>query len=83
MIFEEYWAIGLLATTAGFTVPIIVSDVPEQASATTSYAPTTVWGDILNFEYNGKTLNARRVRNRKRASKGQKANLQQNTLKLD
>ena len=52
----SYWAIGLLATTTeGFTVPIIVSDVPEQASASTSYAPTTVWGDILNFEYNGKT----------------------------
>ena len=51
----SYWAIGLLATTAGFTVPIIVSDVPEQASATTSYAPTMVYGDILNFEYNGKT----------------------------
>ena len=56
IVFEEYWAIGLLATTTeGFTVPIIVSDVPEQASATTSYAPTTVYGDILNFEYNGKT----------------------------
>lgn len=35
------------------------------------------------FEYNGKTLNARRVRNRKRAAKGQKANLSQNTLPLE
>lgn len=35
------------------------------------------------FEYNGKLLNARRVRNRKRAAKGQRANLQQNTLKLE
>lgn len=34
------------------------------------------------FEYNGKTWNARRVRNRKRAAKGQKANLQQNTLPM-
>ena len=52
----SYWAIGLLATTTeGYTVPIIVSDVREQASATTSYAPTMVYGDILNFEYNGKT----------------------------
>ena len=35
------------------------------------------------FEYEGKTLNARRVRNRKRAAKGQKANLMQNTLTLE
>ena len=35
------------------------------------------------FEYNGKKLNARRVRNRRRAAKGQKANLQQNTLPLE
>lgn len=35
------------------------------------------------FEYNGKTLNARRVRNRKRGAKGQKANLQQNTLSFE
>ena len=44
---------------------------------------TVVHPAAETFEYNGKTLNARRVRNRKRASKGQKANLQQNTLKLD
>ena len=56
IVFEEYWAIGLLATTTErYAVPIIVLDVPEQASATTSYAPTMVYGDILNFEYNGKT----------------------------
>ena len=44
---------------------------------------TVVHPAAETFEYNGKTLNARRVRNRKRAAKGQKANLQQNTLKLD
>lgn len=32
--------------------------------------------DAETFEYNGKTLNARRVRNRKRAAKGQKATLE-------
>lgn len=33
--------------------------------------------DAETFEYEGKTLNAKRVRNRKRAAKGQKANLEQ------
>ena len=32
--------------------------------------------DAETFEYNGKTLNARRVRNRKRAAKGQNATLE-------
>ena len=40
-------------------------------------------GKFETFEYQGKTLNARRVRNRKRAAKGQKANLQQNTLTFE
>lgn len=44
---------------------------------------TAVHPAAETFEYDGKTLNARRVRNRKRAAKGQKANLQQNTLKLE
>ena len=44
---------------------------------------TVVHPAAETFEYNGKTLNARRVRNRKRAAKGQKANLQQNTLNLE
>lgn len=38
---------------------------------------TTVEQDAETFEYEGKTLNAKRVRNRKRAAKGQKANLEQ------
>lgn len=37
---------------------------------------TVVDQNADTFEYNGKTLNARRVRNRKRAAKGQKANLE-------
>ena len=37
---------------------------------------TAVEPDADTFEYNGKTLNARRVRNRKRAAKGQKATLE-------
>lgn len=36
---------------------------------------TVVDLDCQTFEYDGKTLNARKVRNRKRAAKGQKANL--------
>lgn len=44
---------------------------------------TAVHPAAETFEYDGKTYNARRVRNRKRAAKGQKANLQQNTLKMD
>lgn len=38
---------------------------------------TAVEQDAETFEYEGKTLNAKRVRNRKRAAKGQKANLEQ------
>ncbi len=38
---------------------------------------TAVEQDAETFEYEGKTLNAKRVRNRKRAVKGQKANLEQ------
>lgn len=37
---------------------------------------TTVEPSAETFEYNGKILNARRVRNRKRAAKGQKATLE-------
>ncbi len=37
---------------------------------------TVVDPDAETFEYNGKTLNAKRVRNRKRAAKGQKATLE-------
>lgn len=44
---------------------------------------TAVHPAAETFEYDGRTYNARRVRNRKRAAKGQKANLQQNTLKMD
>ena len=36
---------------------------------------TVVEQDADTFEYNGRILNAKRVRNRKRAAKGQKANL--------
>lgn len=38
---------------------------------------TVVEQEAETFEYEGKTLNAKRVRNRKRAAKGQKANLEQ------
>lgn len=38
--------------------------------------------DAESFEYNGKVLNAKRVRNRKRAAKGQNANLEQQTMNL-
>lgn len=38
--------------------------------------------DTETFEYNGKTLNAKRIRNRKRAAKGQNANLDQQTMNL-
>ncbi|MGN1205620.1 MAG: DNA topoisomerase (ATP-hydrolyzing) subunit A [Eubacterium sp.] len=37
---------------------------------------TTVDMDQETFEYDGKTMDAKRVRNRKRAAKGQKANLE-------
>lgn len=44
---------------------------------------TAVHPAAETFDYDGRTYNARRVRNRKRAAKGQKANLQQNTLKME
>lgn len=43
---------------------------------------TAVEANADTFEYNGKTLNARRVRNRKRAAKGQNANLEQQTMQI-
>ncbi len=44
---------------------------------------TLVPPDADTFEYNGKVLNARRVRNRKRAAKGQNANLEQQTIPVE
>ena len=59
-----------------------VKGITLEKEDTVSFA-TVVHPAAETFEYEGKTLNARRVRNRKRAAKGQKANLMQNTLTLE
>ena len=59
-----------------------VKGITLEKEDTVAFA-TVVHPDAETFEYEGKTLNARRVRNRKRAAKGQKANLMQNTLMLE
>ena len=56
-----------------------VKGITLEKEDTVAFA-TVVHPAAETFEYEGKTLNARRVRNRKRAAKGQKANLMQNTL---
>lgn len=43
---------------------------------------TVVDQDTETFEYNGKTLNAKRVRNRKRGAKGQNASLEQLSIQM-
>ena len=59
-----------------------VKGITLEKEDTVAFA-TAVHPAAETFEYEGKTLNARRVRNRKRAAKGQKANLMQNTLTLE
>ena len=59
-----------------------VKGIALEKEDTVAFA-TVVHPAAETFEYEGKTLNARRVRNRKRAAKGQKANLMQNTLTLE
>ena len=59
-----------------------VKGITLEKEDTVAFA-TVVHPAAETFEYGGKTLNARRVRNRKRAAKGQKANLMQNTLMLE
>ena len=59
-----------------------VKGITLEKEDTVAFA-TVVQPAAETFEYEGKTLNARRVRNRKRAAKGQKANLMQNTLTLE
>jgi len=59
-----------------------VKGITLEKEDTVAFA-TVVHPAAETFEYEGKTLNARRVRNCKRAAKGQKANLMQNTLTLE
>ena len=59
-----------------------VKGITLEKEDTVAFA-TVVHPAAETFEYEGKTLNARRVRNRKRAAKGQKANLMQNTITLE
>ena len=59
-----------------------VKGITLEKEDTVAFA-TVVHPAAETFEYERKTLNARRVRNRKRAAKGQKANLMQNTLTLE
>ena len=59
-----------------------VKGITLEKEDTVAFA-TVVHPAAETFEYEGKTLNARRVRNRKRAAKWQKANLMQNTLTLE
>lgn len=59
-----------------------VKGITLEKEDTVAFA-TVVHPAAETFEYEGKTLNARRVRNRKRTAKGQKANLMQNTLTLE
>ena len=59
-----------------------VKGITLEKEDTVAFA-TVVHPAAETFEYEGKTLNARRVRNRKRAAKVQKANLMQNTLTLE
>ena len=59
-----------------------VKGITLEKEDTVAFA-TVVHPAAETFEYEGKTLNARRVRNRKRAAKGQKANLMQSTLTLE
>ena len=59
-----------------------VKGITLEKEDTVAFA-TVVHPAAETFEYEGKTFNARRVRNRKRAAKGQKANLMQNTLTLE
>ena len=87
--------IEILLTKDGLSLGFPLSEVSElkktsrgvkgitlEKEDTVAFA-TVVHPAAETFEYEGKTLNARRVRNRKRAAKGQKANLMQNTLTLE
>ena len=85
----------ILLTEKGLSLGFPVAEVSEFKKTSRGVKAITLEkGDTVDFatlvhpaaetfEYQGKTLNARRVRNRKRAAKGQKANLQQNTLTLE
>ncbi len=79
----------ILLTAKGFSLGFPVGEVSElkktsrgvkaialEAGDSLAFS-TVVEQDAETFEYEGKTLNAKRVRNRKRAAKGQKANLEQ------
>lgn len=85
----------ILLTKDGLSLGFPLSEVSELKKTsrgvkgiTLEKGDTVVFATVVHpaaetFEYEGKTLNARRVRNRKRAAKGQKANLMQNTLTLE
>lgn len=85
----------ILLTKDGLSLGFPLSEVSELKKTsrgvkgiTLEKEDTVVFATVVHpaaetFEYEGKTLNARRVRNRKRAAKGQKANLMQNTLTLE
>ena len=77
----------ILLTEKGYSLGFPINEVSEFKKTSRGVKAITLEkGDCLvyatavapgedTFEYAGKTLNARRVRNRKRAAKGQKANL--------
>jgi DNA gyrase subunit A len=84
----------IILTEKGLSLGFPVSEVSEfkktsrgvkaislENKDTVAFA-TTVEQNADTFEYNGKVLNARRVRNRKRAAKGQNANLEQQTIQI-
>ena len=82
----------ILLTKDGLSLGFPLSEVSELKKTsrgvkgiTLEKEDTVAFATVVHpaAEYEGKTLNARRVRNRKRAAKGQKANLMQNTLTLE
>ena len=92
---DEVVGVIMLSAKDGLSLGFPLSEVSElkktsrgvkgitlEKEDTVAFA-TVVHPAAETFEYEGKTLNARRVRNRKRAAKGQKANLMQNTLTLE
>lgn len=78
----------VLLTRQGLSLGFLISEVSEFKKTSRGVKAITLEGDDClvyagtveltaeTFEYEGKTLNARRVRNRKRAAKGQKAALE-------
>ena len=85
----------ILITKNGLSLGFPLNEVSEFKKTSRGVKAITLEGDdqvdfvtlvhpaAETFEYREKTLNARRVRNRKRGAKGQKANLQQNTLSFE